>query len=143
MSAFVRADGALATALEDLPTGVVFQPKRVTDDWMAVSDELTEAFRLTKQAMIDGQPVVYVVRHPDLLGRGGAGAAMVAAGLLSGARTAAFEGRKVGIPINVLAVEDDSPPEAVARWVRLLLESGGPTGELVRLGGEHLGRALP
>ena len=68
--------------------------------------------------------------------------AMVACGLLSGARTAAIEGLKPGIPVNVLAVEDDTTPETVAMWVARLAEPGGPSGELVHLGSAHLGKAL-
>jgi len=87
--------------------------------------------------------VVYVVAGDDLLGRRGPGRAMVACGLLSAARTAAVEGARAGVPVNTLAVEADTPPATVAAWVARLLEPGGPTGELVRLGTAHLGKALP
>jgi hypothetical protein len=115
----------------------------VTDAWTSVLAELTEAFELTRAAAQTQAPVVYIVAHDDLLGRRGTGKAMVATGLLSAARTAAFEGRKAGIPVNTLAVEEESAPEAVALWAHRLLEPGGPSGELVRLGGAHLGKALP
>ena len=36
-----------------------------------------------------------------------------------------------------------SPAEAVVRWIGYLLEPGGPTGELVQLGGTQIGKALP
>ncbi len=84
-----------------------------------------EAFVATKEAVVAGLPVVVIVHGDDLLGRRGAPAAMVACGLLSGARTAAIEGRKSGIPVNVLAVEDDTAPEIVASWVARLAEPGG------------------
>ncbi|MGH8875548.1 MAG: hypothetical protein ACRDVM_09920, partial [Acidimicrobiia bacterium] len=83
--------------------------------------------------------VVYLVDGPDLLGQRGAGRAMVACGLLSGARTAAIE----GVAVNVVAVEEGTPPAVIAVWAGRLLERDGPTGELVRLGGSHLGKALP
>ena len=56
-----------------------------------------------------------------------------------------FEMRRAGVPVNVVATEEATPPAAVAAWVERLLTPGpgGPTGELVRLGGEHLGKALP
>jgi hypothetical protein len=121
----------------------VFAARDVGDDWGAVLGELTAAFRITKAAMETQSPVVYVVAGDDLLGRRGPGRAMIACGLLSAARTAALEAAKAGTPVNTLAVEDDSPPATVAAWIARLLESDGPTGELVRLGTGHLGKALP
>ena len=108
-----------------------------------VRAELTAAFEVTRAAMQEERPLVFVVAHDDLLGRRGSGRAMVAAGLLSAARTAAVEARRSGVPVNTLAVEAEWDPETVARWVLRLMERGGPTGELVRLGGDHLGKALP
>ncbi len=135
---------ALGFAGEGPGGGVVFAASGdVGDDWGAVRAELTAAFELTRAAMRSGQPIVYVVAHDDLLGRRGPGPAMVATGLLSAARTAAFEARKAGVPVNTLALEADWDPDTVARWVLRLMERGGPTGELVRLGGDHLGKALP
>jgi hypothetical protein len=115
----------------------------IGDAWPVVLDELTEAFDLTQAATRAGGPVVYVVAGEDLLGQRGPGAAMIACGLLSGARTLAFETRKAGIPANVVATDGHTSLDALATWVRRLLEPGGPTGELVRLGGNHLGKALP
>lgn len=122
--------------------GLVFVASDVGDAWERVLDELTEAFHLSREAAIAGAPVVYVVRNDDLLGRRGPGLAMVATGLLSAARTLAFEGRKAGVPANVLAVEADSAPESVARWALRLMEPDGPSGELVHLGSLHVGKAL-
>jgi hypothetical protein len=108
-----------------------------------VAAELTEAFGMSKQAAVAGVPIVYVVDGPALLGQSGTGPAMVACGLLSAARSAAIEGRKGGVAVNVLALEPDTEPSAVAIWCERLLEGDGPTGELIRLGGAHLGKALP
>ena len=135
LAAVEGPDGALVFAADPA----------VGDEWEDVAAQLREAFEATRQALAAGAPVVYVVDQRDLLGQRGPGAAMAATGLLSGARAAAFEMRKAGIPVNVVATEEATPPEALARWVGRLLEAGpgGPTGELVRLGGEHLGKALP
>ena len=122
---------------------LVFAAADVGDDWDDVLAELTAAFQLTREAVRNKAPVVYVVAHDDLLGRRGPGPAMVATGLLSGARTAAVEQLKAGAAVNVLAVEADSDPDSVATWVARLLEPNGPTGEIVRMGGAHLGKALP
>ncbi len=151
MEAHLRVPEPLLTALVNAGVemaaperGLVFAPvDPIGDDWDAVRGELGEAFQLTRAAAGGAGPVVYVVHHDDLLGRRGPGSAMVACGLLSGARTAAIAGIQAGIPVNVLAVETGSEPEAVARWAVRLLERDGPTGELVRLGGSHLGKALP
>ena len=140
---------SLAAALDGLsgPDGslVFVADPAVGEEWPAVLAQFREAFALTREALGAGAPVVYVVDQRDLLGQRGPGAAMAATGLLSGARAAAFEMRRAGVPVNVVATEEATPPEAVAAWVGLLLNPGpgGPTGELVRLGGEHLGKALP
>ena len=135
-------DQALVSALGEEAKGLVFvADPEVSDRWQDVRAELHEAFALTKQAAIEGEPVVYIVRGDDLLGRNGIGAAMTATALLSGARTASLELKEVAL--NVLAIEEQSDPEIVAAWVRYLLTTDGPRGELVRLGGSHLGKALP
>jgi hypothetical protein len=140
---------ALAAALagvEGPEDALVFvADPEIGDEWEAVAAQFQEAFECTRRALAAGGPVVYVVDQRDLLGQRGPGAAMAATGLLSGARAAAFEMRRVGVPVNVLATEEGTAPETAAAWVARLLSPGpgGPTGELVRLGGEHLGRALP
>lgn len=121
---------------------LVFAADDPTGDWDWVKSTLTLAFELSRSAAASRLPIVYVVDNDDLLGRRGAPRAMVATGLLSGARTAALEAAKGGVPVNVLAVEDGSAPAAICRWVRQLCEPGGPTGELVHLGSGHIGKAL-
>jgi hypothetical protein len=147
-----RADSGLeglAAALGQVegPAGtlVFVADPAVGDDWEAVLAEFEEAFALTREALAAGAPVVYVVDQRDLLGQRGVGAAMIATGLLSGARSAAFEMRRAGVPVNVLATEEATLPAAVAGWAARFAEAvpGGPTGELVRLGGDHVGKALP
>lgn len=123
--------------------GVVFEAADVSDQWREITEELGAAFDLAQAAARAGKPVVFIVSSSDLLGQRGAGPAMVACGLLSGARTLAFEGRKQGFPANVLATESDSDPRQVALWARRLFEEEGPSGEVVRLGSGHVGKALP
>jgi len=113
------------------------------DEWEDVLDEMTEAFVLSRQAARAGAPVVYVVDSADLLGRRGAGKAMVATGLLSAARDLAQETVRAGIPANVVATDEHTDPQVVARWIAQLLDRPGTTGELIRLGSTHLARALP
>lgn len=130
------------TSLFSTVPATVFAALGASEEWDDVLAQLTEAFAATRQAFREGRPVVYVVRNDDLLGRRGAGMAMVATGLVSGARTAALEGRKDGLTVNVIAVDDGMAPEAIARWAGLLSAGDRPTGELVHLGAGHVGKAL-
>lgn len=131
-----------ASSFED-GEGLVFAADVHGDDWSTVEAELTTAFELSRTAAQAGVPITYIVHNDDLLGRRGAGRAMVATGLLSAARTAAVELTKTGVAVNVLAVEDETDPSTIARWVGLVAEAGGPTGELIHLGSGHIGKALP
>ena len=140
--ATIRTDDAIADLL-DGEHGVVFQATVVDDDWEHIAAELCAAFDATKPAAIAGDPVVYIVSSDALLGRTGAGNAMVATGLLSAARTLAAELKRDGVPVNVLGITPETPVEAISTWVGRLLEPGGPTGELVQLGGTQIGKALP
>jgi ABC-type branched-subunit amino acid transport system substrate-binding protein len=116
----------------------------VGEGWDEVRSELERAFQMSRSAARAGESFVFVVHHDDLLGRRGAGNAMVATGLLSAARTAAIEGSRKGWSVNVVAFDDDADPEVVRRWAeRLAEDSDGVTGELIRLGSSHLGKALP
>ncbi len=121
---------------------LVHRPQPVNDDWPAVEAELTRAYRLTQEAARASRPVVYVLETDHLLGRAGAGPAMVATGLLSAARTAAVESAKSGVPVNVLSIDADTDPAVAATWVRALASGPGPTGEIVHLGASHIGKAL-
>ncbi|HXV71820.1 MAG TPA: hypothetical protein VEB69_10505 [Acidimicrobiia bacterium] len=122
----------------------IFRAKPVGEDWSEVRAELERAFLMSRAAAQNEESFVFVVHHDDLLGRRGAGNAMVATGLLSAARTAAIEGARKGWAANVVAYDDDSDPELIEEWAeRLATDSHGVTGELIRLGASHLGKALP
>jgi hypothetical protein len=117
---------------------------QVSDDWDDVKAELDRAFQMARSAAKAGESFVFVVHHDDLLGRRGVGNAMVATGLLSAARTAAIEGSRKGWTANVVAFDDDAEPDLVQEWAeRLAGDSSGVTGELIRVGSSHLGKALP
>lgn len=122
----------------------VFRARIVGDDWDDVRNELERAFVLSRDAAQNEESFVYVVHHDDLLGRRGSGDAMVATGLLSAARTAAIEGSRKGWSANVLAYDDQTDPDLVTIWAeRLATNPEGVTGELIRLGASHIGKALP
>lgn len=115
----------------------------IPDDWEAILAELANAFDLSQQAANAQGSTVYVVDGDDLLGRNGPGRAMVACGVLSAARTFAIENGKSGVPVNVLALEAATTSDSAARWVEILVTRAGPSGELVRLGSDHIGKSLP
>lgn len=117
--------------------------EEVGDDWDDVLAELTRAFRLARDAAQREQSFVFVVCQDDLLGRRGPGNAMVATGLLSAARTAAIEGSRKGWTSNVVAYDDGMGRETVERWAEHLLSDGDVSGELIRIGTGHIGKALP
>lgn len=116
----------------------------VGDRWPQIRAELERAFGVAREAARAGESFVYVLHHDDLLGRRGAGDAMVATGLLSAARTAAIEGSRKGWTANVVAYDDDADRGAVRSWAeRLAADPEGVSGELIRVGHGHLGKALP
>ena len=115
----------------------------VGDDWGEIRAELDRAFQMSRAAARDEESFVYVVHHDDLLGRRGAGDAMVASGLLSAARTAALEGVRKGWTANVIARDENADPKEVELWAERMLESHGVTGELIRIGSTHIGKTLP
>ncbi len=124
-------------------SGVIHWAADVGDDWGGIIAELTRAFEVSRAAAQSEESFVYVVHQDDLLGRRGAGNAMVATGLLSAARTAALEGVRRGWTANVVAFDEDADRSAVERWAQQLIEAGEVTGELVRVGEGHIGKALP
>lgn len=117
--------------------------EEVGDDWAEILAVLTTAFERAREAARGEESFVFVVAQDDLLGRRGPGNAMVAAGLLSAARTAAVEGSRKGWTANVLAYDAGVERSDVEAWAIRLIESGDVTGELIRLGPGHIGKALP
>lgn len=122
----------------------IHHASQVGDDWDEIRAELERAFQMSRTAAQAEESFVYVVHHDDLLGRRGAGNAMVATGLLSAARTAAIEGSRKGWTANVVAYDDETDEETVRAWAeKLATDSSGVTGELIRVGSSHIGKALP
>lgn len=115
----------------------------MSNDWGEVLAALTRAFEASRAAAQAGESIVYVVHNDDLLGRRGAGKAMLATGLLSAARTGALEGIRDGWTVNVVAFSDGTDPNAVADWAEHVVGSSNVTGEVLRIGPDHIGKALP
>lgn len=114
------------------------------DDWETVAQEMAGAFRFAKEAATEERSFVFVVHADDLLGRRGPGRAMLATGLLSAARTAALEGWTKGWTANVVAWDGETGSrEDVHGLAASLIERGTVTGEVIRFGAGHIGKALP
>lgn len=122
--------------------GRILWAARVDDGWEDIRTELDRVFQISRSAAQDEQSFVYVVQNDDLLGRGTTGGAMVAAGLLSAARTAAIEGTRKGWTANVIAVEADSDTETVEALAEYVMGSGVVTGDVIHVGPGHVGKAL-
>ncbi len=122
--------------------GLVYGPAAAPSTWEDVESALLQAFRLSQAGASTDAPVVYLVAQTALLGHAGPLPGMLAAGLAGGARALGMEGVRRGRRANALAYGDDTPPELVASWTRMLLH-GGPSGEVVQLGSAHHGKVRP
>jgi hypothetical protein len=120
----------------------VFWAQPVGDDWPEVRAELERVGGLSRAAAREEESFVVVVATDDLLGRRGPGPAMVATGLLSAVRTAAMEGWAKGWTANLIAYDEEHQGAATS-WAERLLDDGSVTGEVIRLGSGHIGKALP
>jgi hypothetical protein len=105
-------------------------------DFAAVEAALLDAFHRSRQAAREGEPIVYVLRQRDLLGQDTVLGAMLANALLSAVRTLAAEGNVA----NAVAVGDD--PQHTDHWIAILHDQSDISGELIRLGPGHVGKAL-
>lgn len=125
-----------------LDSGFLFWADLDVRSWPEVAAELNAAFIGSRSAAQANESIVYIVSNDAVLGRKGAGPAMVAAGLLSGARTAALEGSRKGWTANVVAYDEDADVSTVLDQAMRLLEDGAITGELIHVGPGHIGKAL-
>jgi hypothetical protein len=125
-----------------LSHGFLFWAETRIDTWEEAKAELSLAFDGSRDSAQREESFVYIVANDALLGRTGGPSAMVAAGLLSAARTAAVEGWKKGWTANVVAYDADQVPTNVLERAVQLIEDGMISGELVHLGPGHIGKAL-
>ncbi len=122
----------------------IFWATEVADDWADIAAEMERAFQFARQAAMDEASVVFVVDADDLLGRGGAGNAMLATGILSAVRTMALEGWRKGWTANVVAWDGETGDrDGVESIATAVSTPGTVTGEVIRVGPGHIGKALP
>jgi hypothetical protein len=120
---------------------VIEQPS-AGDDPDRIGAALTAVFVAAREAVLDQRPVVLLLDDRDLLGQGAVGDAGVATGMLGLARALALEGAKPGWRVNVVSHrggDDAGAVEDAVAWV------GGSelSGQLIRVGTDHLGRVWP
>ncbi len=137
-----RIPDAIDVAVPSSIAGFLFWMDAIDEVWEQVAAELHAAFAGSQEAARQEESILYVVRNDDLLGRSGPARAMVSAGLVSGARTAALEGARRGWTANVVAYDEAVSHGAVLQRALTILEDGIITGELVHLGPGHIGKAL-
>lgn len=112
-----------------------------TDGFAGLAEALTASFEAVRAALDASRPVVIVVDDADLCGSGDPAQAALAAGLLGLARALAIEGREQGWRIAVLATTPAVTAAERGIWLDALERSPLASGSLLRLGGEHLGKA--
>jgi hypothetical protein len=113
---------------------VILRQPATPADFAGVQDALLDALQHSRAAAQAGEPIVYVLAQPDLLGQRGVLGAMLANALLSGMRTLAAEGHRA----NAIAVGEDETN--VYRGAALLLQDAGVAGELIRVDAAHVGK---
>lgn len=119
----------------------VVRQQLVGDDVGAVTVQLSEAFATIRSAVLDGSPVVVVLDDRDLLGQRTVADAAVASGLLGLVRAVALEGARAGWRINAVSHRDD--PAAAEEAVQALGHALALSGQLLRCGTGHIGKAAP
>ncbi|MFT4085414.1 MAG: hypothetical protein QM638_22765 [Nocardioides sp.] len=143
-SAADRADLAmLGDAEGSLRDGLVFVASRGFTDWQAVEDELSEAFGLVQEASGHDAPVVFVVETEAMLGRGEVLDAMVATGLVSGARVLAFEGLRRDRYVGIIASDRSERAGSLADAVGFATSTRAALGQVLVLGTGHAGGMFP
>lgn len=125
-----------------MPEPLLLRQPTLDGDLDRVTKALTGAFAEVKAAVLAERPVVVVLDDGDLLGQGDVVDAALATGLLGLTRAFALEGAKPGWRVNVVShrcAADAEPVRAAAAW----LAASGLSGQLVRVGSDHLGKVWP
>jgi hypothetical protein len=115
---------------------VIYHQPDAPEDFAGVEAALLDAFRRSQEAARNHEPIVYLLRQRDILGQDTVLGAILANALLSAVRTLAAE-KNVA---NAVAIGDD--PAHAEHWIAILHDQADVTGELIRLGPGHVGKAL-
>ena len=115
---------------------MIFHQPEAPADFAGVQDVLLDAFHRSQEAARNQEPIVYVLSQRDLLGQDTVLGAILANALLSAVKTLAAE-KNVA---NAVAIGDDAAH--AEHWIAILHDQSDVTGELIRLGPGHVGKAL-
>jgi hypothetical protein len=115
---------------------VIFHQPETPADFAGVQDVLLDAFHRSQEAARNQEPIVYVLSQRDLLGQDTVLGAILANALLSAVKTLAAE-KNVA---NAVAIGDDAAH--AEHWIAIVHDQSDVTGELIRLGPGHVGKAL-
>jgi hypothetical protein len=115
---------------------VIFHQPETPADFAGVQDVLLDAFHRSQEAARNQEPIVYVLSQRDLLGQDTVLGAILANALLSAVKTLAGE-KNVA---NAVAIGDDAAH--AEHWIAIVHDQSDVTGELIRLGPGHVGKAL-
>jgi hypothetical protein len=127
----------------DISSGAVFVAARAFADWQSAENELTDAFHLAQEASEAGAPMVFIVDSDAMLGRGKPLDSMVATGLISGARTLAFEGIRKNRYVGIIATDRSPQADHLAEAVRFSVANRAGHGQVLVLGTGHVGAMFP
>jgi len=119
---------------------LVIRQQPTAGDIGAIDGQLTDAFAQMRSAVLDGRPVVVVLEDRDLLGQGHPADAAVATALLGIVRAFALEGARDGWRVNAVARRGEDAP--VDDAIGGVLAVPTLSGQLIRLGTEHLGKVV-
>ena len=102
---------------------------------------LVYAFTQVQRAVGAGESVSFVVAAADLLGHGSIYAAAYANAAIGMARATAFEGKRHGWRVNVIAAPDHN----LANYANSLdgLDDVDLRGQVITLGAELVGKVIP
>ncbi|WP_449282522.1 hypothetical protein [Leucobacter sp.] len=145
-AAVAEALTGLAARDGGIHDGLVFAPRSGLAAWEEVEEELAEAFRLSREAMIAEAPVVYVLHADAVLGRAPVLDSAAATALVGGARALAFEGRRRGRYATAIGIDPAEDPDALEhlrRGIEFTMDTRSAAGQITMLTDQHLGAMLP
>jgi hypothetical protein len=119
---------------------LVIRQTTLGEDHERVAQALGDAFAAMRGAVLEKRAVVAVLDDRDLLGQGTVADAALATALLGLVRAFALEGARDGWRVNALTHRGQ--PGDADSLVGPLAECG-LSGQLIRIGTEHLGRVWP
>ena len=102
---------------------------------------LVDAFTQVQRAVGSDEPVQFIVPAADLLGQGSIYAAAYANAVAGMARATAFEGKKQGWRVNVVAIPDGETDRDAGAFDGL--DGVDLRGQIITVGTDLVGKVIP